>query len=469
MPQAKPTTPPTLKDRRWALILLVAISTVAFIDRSILNTVGQAIKDDLKISDLQLGLLGGAAFAILYGVMGIPVARLAERRSRVMIISAAVAVWSLMTALSGFANSFSHLLLARIGVGVGEAGAGAPSQSVLSDYYPPEKRASVFSILGLATPLGLVIGGLGGAIVAQNFGWRAAFLIVGLPGLVLALITWLTMKEPPRGFSEGRNDTDAAPPLMAVVRRLWASKAFRHILTAAVIVNFVGFSGMSFLHPFLVRTFNVSYTTAAFAFVVVNSISLAGGYLAGGFITDRLVKKDLRFYGWAPGIAMLLAGPAYILGFLQTQWIAAILVLILPGLFSGVYFGPTFAVTHNLVGPRMRASATAILSLIMSIVGMTTGPVFTGWLSDLFAARAFTLGDYAALCPGTAHTALADACRIASASGIKMALIIVVSLFWWAALHFFLAARTLKPELQAAIQGGLPEAAAREPQQDPAP
>jgi MFS family permease len=441
-------TPPTPADRRWALFMLVAISTVAFIDRSILNTVGQAIKDDLHVSDLQLGLLGGAAFAILHGVLGIPIARLAERRSRVAIISIAITVWSAMTALSGFAGNFTHLLLARIGVGIGEAGAGAPSQSLLSDYYPPEKRASVFSILGLATPIGIVLGGLGGAIVAQSFGWRAAFFIVGVPGLLLALIAWLTVKEPPRGFSEGRDDTDPAPPLTAVLATLFASKTFRHVLVAAVIVSLVGFSGMSFLHPFMVRTFNVSYTTAAFAFVIVNSISLAGGYLMGGYITDHLVKKDVRFYGWAPGVAMLLAGPAYILGFIQTEWVAAILVLILPGLFSGVYFGPTFAVTHNLIEPRMRASATAILSLITSIVGMTTGPVITGWLSDHFAQQAFKAGDYAALCPG-AGTALADACRVASASGIKTALIIIVTLFWWAALHYFLAARTVKAELAA--------------------
>ncbi len=448
MTDIPPPAGPTPKDRRWALIVLVAISTVAFIDRSILNTVGQAIKDDLKISDLQLGLLGGAAFAILYGVLGIPVARLAERKSRVAIISVALATWSAMTALCGFAGNFAHLLLARIGVGVGEAGAGAPSQSLLSDYYPPEKRASVFSILGLATPIGIVIGGLGGAIVAQQFGWRAAFLVVGIPGLLLALVSWLTVKEPPRGFSEGRNDTDPAPKFGVVLKRLFSSRTFRNILVAAIIVNFVGFSGMSFLHPFMVRTFNVDYTTAAFAFVVVNSISLAGGYLAGGFITDRLVKKDVRWYGWAPAIGMLLAGPAYILGFLQTEWIAAILVLILPGLFSGVYFGPTFAVTHNLVEPRMRASATAILSLLMSIIGMTTGPIVTGWLSDHFAQQAFALGDYAAICPTVAKgTALADSCRIASAEGIRNALVIVVTLFWLAALHFFLAARSVKKEL----------------------
>jgi len=441
-----PAKEPTVADRRWALIVLLAISTVAFIDRSILNTVGQAIKDDLKVSDLQLGLLGGAAFAVLHGLLAIPVARWAEHRSRVALISLAVAVWSAMTALSGFANTFAHLLLARIGVGVGEAGAGAPSQSLLSDYYPPEKRASAFSILGLATPLGIVIGGLGGAVVAQQFGWRAAFFIVGLPGLVIAALAWLTVKEPPRGFSEGRRDLDPPPPFSAVLKRLGGSHAFRHILVAAVIINFVGFSGMSFLHPFMVRTFKVDYTTAAFAFVIVNSISLAGGYLMGGLITDRLVKRDVRWYAWAPAIGMALAAPSYILGFIQAEWIAAILVLILPGLFSGVYFGPTFAVTHNLVEPRMRASATALLSVVMSLVGMTTGPVVTGWLSDLFAANAFAAGDYAVACKAPGAD-LADACRVASAVGIRNALVVIVTLFWWASLHYLLAARTLRAEL----------------------
>lgn len=439
---------PTPKDRRWALILLVAISTVAFIDRSILNTVGQAVKDDLKISDLQLGLLGGLAFALLYGVMGIPIARLAERKSRVAIISISVAVWSAMTALSGFASNFTHLLLARIGVGVGEAGAGAPSQSLLSDYYPPEKRASVFSILGLATPIGLAIGGLGGALVAQHFGWRAAFFVVGLPGLALAVLAWFTIKEPPRGFSEGRSDVAEAPPLLQVFKRLLSSKTFLHTLMAVTVVSLVGFSGMTFLHPFLVRTFNISYTAAALIFVTVNSISLAGGYLAGGLVVDRLVKRDVRWYGWAPAIAMLLAAPAYVIGFSQSHLVATIIALVFPGLFAGMHYGPTYAVVHNLIEPRMRASTVAIMALVSGIIGMIVGPTVTGKMSDVFAAKAFALGDYAAMCPEAVKgSAIGEACRIASAGGLRTALVIIVSLYVWAAIHYFLASRHMKKEL----------------------
>lgn len=441
---------PTIKDRRWALIMLVAISTVAFIDRSILNTVGQAVKDDLKISDLQLGLLGGLAFALLYGILGIPIARLAERKSRVMIISVAVAVWSAMTALSGFASNFTHLLLARIGVGVGEAGAGAPSQSLLSDYYPPEKRASVFSILGLATPLGLAIGGLGGAVVAQQFGWRAAFLVVGLPGLALALLAFLTVKEPPRGFSEGRDDKSAAPPFSAVLKRLFSSPTFLNTLMGVTVVSLVGFSGMTFLHPFLVRTFAIDYTTAALIFVGVNSISLAGGYLAGGLVVDRLVKRDVRWYSWAPGIAMLLAAPAYVIGFSQDNVPATIVTLLFPGLFAGMHYGPTYAVVHNLIEPRMRASAVAVMALVSGIVGMIVGPTVTGWMSDHFSQKAFAGGDYDTLCAAVAKgTALADSCRIASADGLRTALVIIVSLYVWAGLHYFLASRSVKRELLA--------------------
>lgn len=434
------------RDRRWALFMLVVISTFAFIDRSILNTVGQAIKDDLHITDLQLGLLGGAAFALLYGVLGVPVARLAERHSRVTIISIAIASWSAMTALCGLANSFLTLLLARVGVGVGEAGANAPAQSLLADYYPAHKRATVVGILGLATPLGLVIGGIGGAFVAERFGWRAAFLLVGLPGLLVAVVAKLTVKEPPRGHADGRVVSAETPPLAAVIRTLWRSGSFRHVLIAAMLTNFIGYSVVSFTHPYFVRAFSWSYTDAALAFALMNGVSVTGGYLMGGMASDRLARRDVRYYGWFPALCMCLAGPGYALGFLQEQSLAAMAILVVPGLFSATWFGPTYAVTQNLVEPRMRASAVALLALAMSLIGLTLGPVVTGALSDLFAARSFDHGDYRTVCSGAA-SALEDACRAAATHGLRWALISVVMLFFWAGLEFLLAARHMKKEL----------------------
>jgi predicted MFS family arabinose efflux permease len=439
--------PPTKADRNWALALLVVVSTLAYVDRSILNTVGQAIKDELRISDLQLGLLGGATFALFYGVLGIPVARLAERRSRVAIISIAMAVWSGMTALCGLASSYVPLLLARIGVGVGEAGANAPSQSLVSDYFPPSQRASAIGILGLATPFGLVLGGVGGAFFAQHFGWRAAFLIVGLPGLLVAVIAWITIKEPPRGHSEGLTVSDEPPPLIEVVKRLWQSRTFRHLLFAAVLTNFMGYAITGFTHPYLVRAFGFSYTEAAIAFALINGIPVSGGYLMGGMVSDYLARRDIRFYGWYPAICMLISAPLYAFGFLQENWVAALVILTIPGFFSPTWYAPTYAITQNLVSPRMRASAVAILTVVMSLVGMAFGPVVTGGLSDHFAALAFQAhGDFAALCPAKAGL-LAAPCHDASIEGLRWALVTVSALFLLAALQFAQAASHLKREL----------------------
>lgn len=433
------------RDRRYAVVMLLVVSTVAFIDRSILNTVGQAIKTDLHLSDTQLGLLGGAAFAILYGVLAIPVARLAERYNRVRIISISMAAWSAMTALCALASGFGGLMLARIGVGIGEAGSGAPSQSLVGDYFPPDKRASIFGILGLATPIGIIIGGIGGAVVAESYGWRAAFLIVGLPGIALAALVWLTLKEPLRGLSDGRIASDVTPPLREVVRRLAGSPAFRNLLLAGTVVSFVGYAGMTFAHPFFVRNFDVGYTEAAIAFAVMNSISLGSGSVLGGLFADRMGRRDIRWYGWVPAVCMICAAVTYVIGFSQTSWFWTILLLVPPGFFAGVFTGPTFAITSNLVEPRMRASATAILTLTMSVLGMTLGPITAGWLSDVFAAQSFA-GDYAATCTEASATASA-ACGAASAGGLRTALVTVCSFYVIAGFLFFRVARHLPREL----------------------
>ena len=436
----------TVLRRNLPLLLLLGIATCAFIDRSILNTVGQAIKDDLRISDFQLGLLGGAAFALLYSVVCVPFARLSERYSRVVIISISVVVWSVMTLLSGFAASFTFLMFARIGVGVGEAGVDAPSQALLADIYVPEQRASAVAVLGLGTPLGILIGGIGGGFFAQYFGWRSAFEIAAVPGLLLAAITFLCVREPVRGGSEHAALEKGVPSLVQVIARLWASHGFRHMLMAGVITAFIGFGMITFVHPFFVRAYSLDYTTAAIAFALMNSVSNAFGFLAGGLVTDRLIKRDIRFYGWLPAAGAIISCPLYILGFSQVHWIPALVILTVPGLFSATWFAPTFAVTQNLVTPRMRASAIALLSLALNLAGMTLGPAVTGALSDFFASRNFLPGDYAVQC-APSHAAISASCQSASAQGIRYALMLVVCLFLVSGLHFARAGSHLKREL----------------------
>lgn len=433
--------------RHWPLVLLLAISTCAFIDRAILNTVGQAVKDDLALSDLQLGLLGGAAFSILYATLGVPVARLAERRDRVKIIAGAVAIWSIMTAICGFTATFAQLLLARVGVGVGEAGANAPAQALLADRYPPHQRASVVGVLGLATPIGIVLGGIGGAWLAQTYGWRSAFFAVGVPGLLLSALALATLRDPrPKATSATAADV---PRLSEVLKALWASRGFRHILAAGVITNFIGQSVLAFGHPFFVRAFGLTYTEAAVVFALMNSVSVAGGYLTGGFLVDHLARRDLRFYGWTPGLFMWLAAPFYALGFLQHDFTAALVLLTIPGLFSATYFAPAMAVTQNLVSNRMRATAVSVVMLSFNLVGLLFGPLVAGALSDAYAAHAFTASDYGAVC-STAAAQAGAACREASASGVRGALISVSLLFLWSGTHFMLSARHLRKDLDPA-------------------
>lgn len=428
-------------ERRWALALMLAITTCAFMDRAILNTVGQAIRDDLGLSDLQLGLLGGVAFSLLYGTLGIPIARLAERSDRITIISVSVGLWSAMTALCGFASSFAHLLIARVGVGIGEAGANAPVQSFLSDLFPPDRRGTVIGILGLSVPIGIVVGGIGGAWVAEHYGWRAAFLVVGLPGLLLAVLARTTLRD-------RRQTTIAAdvPSIRSVVDTLVASRGFRHMIAGAIITNFIGQAVLAFGHPFFVRSFNLSYTEAALYFALVNSASVAGGYMVGGYVVDRFVRRDLRFYGWIPGVLMLLAAPFYVLGFLQTEFWPALVLLAIPGIFSASYYAPVLAVTQNLVGSRMRATAISIVLLAFNLIGMLFGPVVAGALSDVYFRYLLPTKLSASVC-ANASPDIETICRIASAKGVAYALATVCLLFVWAGAHYLASTFYLRRDL----------------------
>ena len=441
----------------WALFLLCLVYTSNFVDRTILSVLQQPIKEDLKLTDSQVGLLGGFAFAILYSTLGIPIARLAERRSRKGIITVSVLVWSGMTALCGVAQGYASLFAYRVGVGVGEAGASPPAHSLIADYFPPERRATALSIYALGVPLGVLIGAVLGGIIAQAYGWRPAFAIVGLPGLLIALLTQITLREPPRGLSEGGEADAATPSLMDVVRTLAARKSFFHVLMGVTMASFGGYGIGAFTAPYFIRTFGLSLSQAGIVLGLVSGVGAAIGTLGGGLLTDRLALRDKRWYVWTPAIGLAIAAPLYVVGYTITPWPLAVAILMVPPMLHYTYLGPSFGVMHNMVTPRMRATATALMFLVLNLVGLGLGPTLTGLASDLYAAHHFTtlLGHaagFVASCPGgravlSAEPAVKAACHGASAFGARWAIVTCAGAYLWAAVHYWLAARHLREDL----------------------
>lgn len=442
--------------KRWALLLLVVVYAFNLTDRSLISILGQAIKQDLKLSDLELGLLGGLSFALFYTLVGIPIARLAERRNRVVIIAAAVAAWSLMTALCGLAQNYVQLLLCRVGVGVGEAGCTPPSQSIIADYYPRDSRASAISIYSLGNPIGIMCGALAAGWIAVHLNWRYAFILLGLPGVLLAGVVLLFLKEPVRGASEvvAADVVDApaepVPSLLKVVQRMLSKPALLHMIAGLTLGSFIAYGTHQFLHPYLVREYQMGYAQAATVFGLIIGLSAIVGTAAGGFISDWGARYDKRWYAWLPAIGLTLSGPLTILAMNQPTWQWSVAILLLPSVLSNTYVATTFGSLHNMMEPRMRASAMAVTLFVTNLVGGGLGPVTIGFLSDVFARRAFT-GDFAAACPGgvsVAATAAGDeACRIASGTGVRMAIISVALIYIWAGVHYLLAARTIRRDL----------------------
>lgn len=454
----------------WAMVVLTAIYTSNFVDRTILTVVQQPIKEELKLTDQQLGLLGGAAFAVLYSTLGVPIARLAEHRSRKTIISIAVVIWSVMTALCGTAGGYAPLFAFRIGVGVGEAGASPPSHSMIADYFPAHRRSTALAVYSIGINLGVLIGAAVGGWLAKSFGWRAAFVWVGLPGLVLAALAQFTLREPPRGHSDAAErppqladtgevaDPPAAPTLWTVVRHLAARRAFLHNAWATTLVSFAGYGIGQFAVVYFIRQFHMGLAQAGLMFGLIGGVAAGFGTLAGGLLTDLGAKRDARWYVWTPAIALCFAAPLYFLGYSAATWPVAIGFLALAAVLHYTYLAPSFAVMHNMTSPRMRATGTALLLLVLNLVGLGLGPWLVGLGSDMFASHIFHAallngGDFAHACPGGrapagSAPALAAACAHASAQGVRDAIRTCLLVFLWGAAHYALAAKDLRRNLE---------------------
>lgn len=423
---------------RWFLLLFGLIYMFNFIDRTIVAVVGEAIRRDFRLSDLQLGLMGGFAFSLFYAALGIPLARVAERCGRVGMVAIVTALWSVMTMLSGAATGFSALLLCRMGVGVGEAGFTPALVSMISDRFPLEKRAASFSLIAVGVPLGGAIAAVLGGAVAQALGWRWTFAIVGLPGLFLALLLYLTVPEPPRTRVAG----DVAVPRFAIVlRHLARSSAFVHLTIGSGLVGLVGFGLNLFLIPLLVRRYDMSLAQAGLTFALSFSLATVLGTTLGGFAAGRLGRRDIRWYGWAPALALCVAIPLYVAAICQDDW-RWLMVFLFPATASLYAFLPAImTVTQSLVEPRMRATAAAIHSFGQTVVGLGLGSVLLGFLSDRLATSAFA-GDYHMACLAK-KGAMQAACMAASATGLKQAMLSIAAFLLIAIWNYLRAARSL--------------------------
>lgn len=434
--------------RAYVLAVLLLIYTFNFIDRILVGVVQEGIRADLQLSDLQLGLLGGTFFAILYSVLGVPIARWAERANRVTIISIGAALWSVMTAACGFAQNFMQLALARVGVGIGEAACVPPSHSLISDYFPAERRASALAIFALGVPIGSMFAAVAGGWLAQEAGWRAAFWLLGAPGIAAALLLYLTVREPPRAGA-----ATPTPSFSEALKALAGKKSFWHVSFAAALVSFFGYSTAQFTISFIVRVHDLSIAEASYAFGAIAGVAVAAGTFLGGYLSDRWAKERPRVLSWLPAVGVLAAVPVYLLGYLQTSFVPALLLFMVASVLHYLYLGPIFAVAQGVVSPRVRATASAIMVLVINLIGYGLGPATAGALSDFFANQALTPNGLtasgcaeliAAVRAGTAEpTATVATCAGAAADGLRYALMTMSLALVWAAAHFMLAGRTL--------------------------
>lgn len=412
--------------RRYALALITLVYVFNFVDRQILAILLPAIKAEFQVDDWVLGFLAGSAFALFYATLGVPIALLADRINRRNLISVSLCVWSAMTALSGVAANVVQLALARVGVGIGEAGYGPPAHSMIADYFPPENRATAMGIFSVGISLGIMIAYLGGGWMVQNIGWREAFFIVGLPGILLALLFRFTVREPPRGLSDNAIDTGRRYTVAAVARFLLKRKSFVHLAVGAGLSSLNAYAVLSFFPSFLVRSHGMNLQEIGAFVGVIIGVSTGVGYVGGGYLADKIGKVRKR-HSLQAVAAMSLLGWVFIFPlYLLDNPYLVLAVFFFPTALMNVYLPSTFAQTQSLVNIRMRSVASAILLFILNSIGLGLGPQIAGILSDYLSAS-------------QGHESL------------RYSLLLIGAISGpWAAWHFYIAARHIDVDLARA-------------------
>jgi len=471
--------------RGYVLISLTLVYTLNFIDRNLLGVVAQPIIAEFGLTDTEYGFLNGPPFALFYALMGIPIAIAADRYNRVAIMALCIAVWSLMTALCGFASSFVFLLIARVGVAIGEAGGTPPSNSIIADYFKPKSRANALGIFAMGVTLGgALANGFGGPIAGltdeavvsffssvgvgdiheqlgwgENFGWRFAFIALGLPGLVVALILLLTVKEPPRGYSDppGVQRVQKAS-IVETLKELGSKPTFWTMSLGAALVALVGYGLFGFQAPMMQRLHGMSPGTFAVQYGVPLALISAVGTFLGGYLTEKMTARSPTAVAWIPAVGLALAIPLYIFSFYMEPGTPQIAVWGLGAAAHYAYLGAQYTIGQGVVSQRSRASAIAILLFIIALIGNGLGPQIVGILSDMFmkmqiesAGMADTLTT--TICRARDLSALSEAqqavCVTAYGEGLRQSMAATILFFIPAAAFYLLAAMTLKKDMVA--------------------
>ena len=410
----------------YILLLLLVVYISNYADRMILSVLMPYIKAEFQVSDAALGFLAGTAFAVFYATLGVPIAIWADRGNRKTIIAVSVTIWSAMTAVCGFAANYWQFALARVGVGVGEAGGSPPSHAIISDLFGPKTRATALGIFALGVPFGLFVGLYGGALVAAEYGWRMAFFVLGLPGLILALLVMFTIREPKRGASDGITHAGEAPSLMTTVRHMLSQKSLVHVFIGATLTTLVGYAGVQWWPTFVMRSHGLSMTDLSLFLALVFGVAGGLGTFLGGYIADQFSKRDMK---WMPRIVTIATVVGLPFGFAiyltESSWVVFALIGV-PAALGSVYLPPTYAMTQGLVEVRMRTVASALLLFVINLIGMGLGPLMAGLISD-------------ALTPTYGKDSL------------KYALLILTLFNVWAAVHYWIAGRYFEADFKRVV------------------
>jgi MFS family permease len=379
--QADVSAPPSLR-RYYVLALLTIIYALNFLDRTIFNVLIEPIKKEFALSDTTMGLIAGFGFVLFYSLLGIPIARLADRISRRNIVAAALAFWSAMTLLCGLAQSVATLTLARIGVGIGESAGTPASQSLISDLFDKNDRPRALGIYAIGTYLGVFLGYFIGGWVNQHYGWRTAFFTAGLPGVALAGVLWLTVAEPRRSASADQQVRDAWRPTLGF---LISQKTFLIVLVGFCLTTYTNYATSAWIPPFLARVHHLSSVEIGTYAGTFKGLFGMAGTLAGGLVVARIGRRDDRWKLWAPAMTSGLAGPVFAVCLLTSDFTTMVAALALTSFLVGFHLGPIFAIAQTVARPNMRALASAIILLTATCFGQGLGPLGVGIINDLLA------------------------------------------------------------------------------------